>query len=530
MSNHIYKAGAYIRLSREDGNKFEESNSIKNQRELIKQYIDEQDDISIYEYYADDGKTGTNFDRPGFQKLIKDMNDRKIDCIIVKDLSRFGRNYIEVGRYLDYIFPTMNIRFIAITDNVDNVKNPESVNNVIVPFKNLINDEYCRDISRKIKKVMEVKRLNGEKTGGNAPYGYIVNDKKYVIDEEVVDILRMIFDLCISGESTSKIAAKLNEQKIDSPYVHILKLKGKEPSEEYYWSSSKINTILKNRVYCGDLMQGKTRTLSNKVKVSVPVPKEDWIISKNAHEAIIDKDTFEKANLALQSRATAKGTKKNSFPTIFKGHLKCYDCKKTMVKNSCAILKNGICITYQCITYRRMSKKLCPSHQIKNDELVNLVSSKINEDIEKLVNFENQKLYKLNDDEELKKVREEMSKKSCKLDEIIKLSRNILYDLKKNLITKDDYDFYSKNYEEQITELNKELNNLKDKEFILTNEERTIREFIKKFKGYRNFKTLTETIINDLVETIYIKVDKTIEIKYLDQDVYDLIMKKDLEG
>ena len=243
MSNHIYKAGAYIRLSREDGNKFEESNSIKNQRELIKQYIDEQDDISIYEYYADDGKTGTNFDRPGFQKLIKDMNDRKIDCIIVKDLSRFGRNYIEVGRYLDYIFPTMNIRFIAITDNVDNVRNPESVNNVIVPFKNLINDEYCRDISRKIKKVMEVKRLNGEKTGGNAPYGYIVKDKKYVIDEEVVDILRMIFDLCISGESTSKIAAKLNEQKIDSPYVHILKLKGKEPSEEYYWSSSKINTL-----------------------------------------------------------------------------------------------------------------------------------------------------------------------------------------------------------------------------------------------------------------------------------------------
>ena len=123
-----------------------------------------------------------------------------------------------------------------------------------------------------------------------------------------------------------------------------------------------------------------------------------------------------------------------------------------------------------------------------------------------------------------------MSKKSCKLDEIIKLSRNILYDLKKNLITKDDYDFYSKNYEEQITELNKELNNLKDKEFILTNEERTIREFIKKFKGYRNFKTLTETIINDLVETIYIKVDRTIEIIYLDQDVYDLIMKKDLEG
>lgn len=209
MSKDIYKAGAYIRLSREDGNKYEESNSLKNQREIIKQYLENVDDISIYDYYADDGKTGTNFDRPGFQRMIKDMYDNKINCVIVKDLSRFGRNYIEVGRYIDYIFPSMNIRFISINDYIDNVKNPDSISNVIVPFKNLMNDEYCRDIAKKIKKVKEVQRLNGELTSGLAPYGYLVKDKKYIIDEEASAVVKKIFDLYLGGLSTSKIAYKL---------------------------------------------------------------------------------------------------------------------------------------------------------------------------------------------------------------------------------------------------------------------------------------------------------------------------------
>lgn len=146
-----WNVGIYIRLSQEDGDK-EESNSVTNQRELINSYISEDKELNVYDYYIDDEWSGTNFDRPGFQRMMKDMYDKKIDCIIVKDLSRFGRNYIEVGRYIDYIFPSMGIRFISINDNIDNVKNPESLNSVIVPFKNLMNDEYCRDIARKVKK------------------------------------------------------------------------------------------------------------------------------------------------------------------------------------------------------------------------------------------------------------------------------------------------------------------------------------------------------------------------------------------
>ena len=317
MDKEIYKAGAYIRLSREDGNKFEESNSIKNQRDLINEFIDEQDDISIYGYYSDDGRTGTNFDRPGFQRMMKDMYDKKIDCIIVKDLSRFGRNYIEVGRYIDYIFPSMGIRFISINDNIDNVKNPESLNSVIVPFKNLMNDEYCRDIARKVKKVKEVQRLNGEITSGSAPYGYLLKDKNYVIDLEVKDIITMIFEMCIAGESSTKIAYKLNEENIDCPKEHFCKRNNVEHSKKYYWDSTKISNILKNEVYCGTLVQGKTTTLNNKVRVSVPVPKEDWIRVENHHEPIIDKETKKKAQECILSRTTATKLKRNVFNSIF---------------------------------------------------------------------------------------------------------------------------------------------------------------------------------------------------------------------
>ncbi len=523
MDKKIYKAGAYIRLSREDGNKFEESNSIKNQRDLINEFIDEQDDISIYGYYSDDGRTGTNFDRPGFQRMMKDMYDKKIDCIIVKDLSRFGRNYIEVGRYIDYIFPSMGIRFISINDNIDNVKNPESLNSVIVPFKNLMNDEYCRDIARKVKKVKEVQRLNGEITSGSAPYGYLLKDKNYVIDLEVKDIITMIFEMCIAGESSTKIAYKLNEENIDCPKEHFCKRNNVEHSKKYYWDSTKISNILKNEVYCGTLVQGKTTTLNNKVRVSVPVPKEDWIRVENHHEPIIDKETFKKAQECILSRTTATKLKRNVFNSIFRGYLKCYDCKKNMVKTSCNKYKDKTYLVYNCFTYKRMSKKLCLSRSIKYEELMSKVIEKINSDTEFLIDFEINKLDSMHDNEELVKIADEISLKNKRMEELENLKKEILYDLKKDLITNDDYDFYFETYNNEMKKLLKELNKLKEKEFTLSHDKRIIKDFIRCFKKYRNLDELNEKILEELIEVIYVKSDKSIEIIYLNNDVYEMI-------
>jgi len=524
MNNEVYKAGAYIRLSREDGNKFEESSSLKNQREIIKQYLKERNNITIYDYYADDGKSGTNFERPGFQRMIKDMYDKKIDCIIVKDLSRFGRNYIEVGRYIDYIFPTMNIRFIAINDNVDSFENPESVNNAMFSFKNIINDEYARDISRKVKKVKEVKRLNGEVTSGSAPYGYLVKDGQYVIDKEAAEIVKMIFDLYLNGLSTSKISAKLNDEKIDSPKVHLNKIKNIESSKDYYWYSSKISAILKCRNYIGELLQGKTTTLNNKVKVSVPIKRENWIVTKNHHKPIIDKDTFEKVQEKINENATRKVVN-HKYPSIFKGYLKCYDCKKTMVKR-CSNYHNKTFLYYDCLTYRRMSKKLCSSHTISDKEIKELVLENVLKDIEYLMNFEKNKSIEYTNNDELEQVKKDIKTISEKTLCVNKMINNTLYDLKSQLISLDDYNYYSNQYENELSELNKTLNELKDKEFMLSQEERIIKNFITKFKKYIGIDEMTEEVVKDLIDTIYIMKDRKISIKYIDNDVFELIKKK----
>ena len=172
VKSYQYKAAIYIRLSVEDGDK-EESNSITNQRMLLNQFLKDNSDIEVYDYYTDDGFSGTTFNRPGFEKLLEDLYEKKFNTVIVKDLSRLGRNYIEVGNYIEKVFPLYNIRFIAVNDQIDSIKNPESVNSIIVPFKNLINDEYCRDISNKIKAVLNVKMKKGEYVGAYAPYGYI---------------------------------------------------------------------------------------------------------------------------------------------------------------------------------------------------------------------------------------------------------------------------------------------------------------------------------------------------------------------
>ena len=527
MSKDIYKAGAYIRLSREDGNKYEESNSLKNQREIIKQYLENVDDISIYDYYADDGKTGTNFDRPGFQRMIKDMYDNKINCVIVKDLSRFGRNYIEVGRYIDYIFPSMNIRFISINDNIDNVKNPDSISNVIVPFKNLMNDEYCRDIAKKIKKVKEVQRLNGELTSGLAPYGYLVKDKKYIIDEEASAVVKKIFDLYLGGLSTSKIAYKLNDEKIDSPKVHLNKLKNKKDiNNNVYWCTSKVNKILKCRNYIGELIQGKTTTLSNKVKVSTKVDEDNWVVIKNHHEPIIDIDTFNKVQDKLNENKNGNFIR-NSYPSIFKGYLKCYDCKKAMVKMTCNKYNDKIYFNYDCLTYRRISKNLCSTHLITYDKLKQVVLEQITNDIDYLVKFEQNNNIEYSNSDDLIKIKKDIDNTTDEIKSINKMNNSLLHDLKDNLITIDDYKYYSASYDDKLSILNKKLNELKDQEFMYSQEERMIKDFILKFKKYIGIKELTEDIIKDLIEIIYIKKENKIEIKYLDQEVFDEIKDKE---
>ncbi len=211
-----WKVGVYCRLSSEDGDNAE-SDSIKNQREIITYYLKNEDNLKIVECYADDGYSGTSFHRPEFKRMFNDIVNGKINTVVVKDLSRFGRNYIEVGNYIEQIFPLYNIRFIAINDNVDSYKDPKSINNVIVPFKNLMNDEYARDISNKVRSVLLTKSKNGEFVGGTTPYGYKKNPEniyQLIIDEDEAKNVRLIYEMALNGDGTLKICQYLNNNNI----------------------------------------------------------------------------------------------------------------------------------------------------------------------------------------------------------------------------------------------------------------------------------------------------------------------------
>ena len=270
----MWNVGVYIRLSQEDGDK-EESNSVINQREIITSFVKENSDLKLFDYYIDDGYSGTNFDRPGFKKLIDDVENNKINCIVVKDLSRFGRNYIEVGNYLEQIFPVSNIRFISINDYIDSYKEPESLNSIIVPFKNLMNDEYSRDISQKVKYALNTRKRNGEFMGSVVPYGYLRSEEdkhKLIVDENLREVIKKIFSLALTGIGTTIIARKLNDENILSPgeyKVQVLKLKGnfRKKDKQSFWTDSSVASILRNRIYLGEMVQCKYKKISYKMLV-----------------------------------------------------------------------------------------------------------------------------------------------------------------------------------------------------------------------------------------------------------------------
>ena len=282
LNTKIYNADLYLRLSKEDGDK-EESDSITNQKELILDYLKTMEDIKIHEIRVDDGYSGVNFDRPAFQQMLEDIKTGKVDCVITKDLSRFGRNHIEVGKYLEKIFPYLGVRFIAINDNYDSAKSDTQTDNIIIPFKNLINDAYCRDISIKIRSNLEVKRKKGDFVGAFAPYGYRKSEadkNRLQIDEEAAETVRRIFRMYLQGSSAYRIAEVLNGEDMLTPMDY-----KKERGSAFYtgfkknlkskWSHVHVLRILGNPVYMGTLIQGKDTTPNYKVKKKVKKEEEN---------------------------------------------------------------------------------------------------------------------------------------------------------------------------------------------------------------------------------------------------------------
>lgn len=332
-------AAMYLRLSREDSEwkkeNYSESNSIGNQRALILEYLCRQPDMELYDCYVDDGFSGSNFCRPGFQRMMKDAEEGNINCVIVKDLSRFGRDYIETGRYVQKIFPKLGIRFVAVTDCYDSFFADAGMKNIVLPVKNFINDSYCRDISIKVKSQLEIKRKNGEYIAPFSFYGYKKEGKNLVVDEMAAKIVRQIFYWKIEGIPVFAAAEKLNSLGVLSPaeykkHTGSSYQSGFSSAEKAKWSSSTVKRILTNELYLGHLIQGKTEKINYKVKKSTEKPKSEWIRFENVLEPVISKRVFELAGRFLQTdcRISTSGKKRN----LFSGILFCGDCREQMIR------------------------------------------------------------------------------------------------------------------------------------------------------------------------------------------------------
>ena len=374
LTNKTYKAGAYLRLSIEDDNKEDESVSIKNQRAFIKDYAT-RNNIEIFDYYVDDGYSGGNFDRPGFKRLINDINSGIIDCVITKDMSRLGREFIETGNYVFKYFPEHNVRYIAILENYDTL-NPNGAEDIL-PFKAVINDMYLKDISKKIKSVRHDMMAKGEFVSGTVPYGFKrseENNKKLVIDEYAANIVKRIFEMKDDAMTDSMIARKLTDEGILPPNVY----NGRNIKKTFttnLWKSSTVTDILKNEVYIGTLTQGKYQRVSLKSKKKRILPKSKWIVVKNALPQIIPNELFERVN----APRVKSNTRYRTYDYLLKGLVFCADCGGAMTTRRVKGWADKTQITpiYLCKNYVRYRNGVCSMHYYREEDLNNLVIHEI---------------------------------------------------------------------------------------------------------------------------------------------------------
>lgn len=447
----IFHTAEYIRISKEDGDKAE-SDSIKNQKKLLNDYIKEKTDFSVYDVYIDDGFSGTNFNRPAFCRMMHDIENQKVNCVIVKDLSRFGRDYIDTGKYLERYFPDRNVRFISVTDNIDSFKQSYDM---LLPIKNIFNEQYARDISGKIHAAVSTKQKAGEFIGAFASYGYkksLADKNKLVTDPYAAKIVKRIFALYLQGFGKTRIAGILNEEGILCPSEY-KKVNGENYKnanrleDTSYWTYSTVNRILQNELYIGNMVQGrKTQRMRGKPHMK---KKEDWIVVPHTHEPIVDKNTWEKVQELLKRRTRNPGLKTNV--TVFAGFLKCGDCGRALVK------KAGKNIRYYCGTYVRYGKQYCSPHMIPHKVLEDMMLGDFKEILKGVENrkelVERVRIESSHSGER----REEKAKVLSELTKVRRLKKAVYEDYKEELISRQEFTAYRQEYAKKEELLEKQM-------------------------------------------------------------------------
>jgi len=531
LNDKIYHAAIYLRLSQEDGDisvsDKNESNSISTQRDLIHAYLQKQADILYVTEFCDDGYTGTNFDRPGFNDMMKAVREKRVDCIVVKDLSRFGRDYIESGKYIQKIFPMLGIRFIAINDGYDSADTGNQSNDFVLPFKNLINDSYCRDISIKSRSNLEVKRRNGEFVNNFAVFGYMrsPDDKhKLVVDEEAAAIVRNIFNWKQEGWNAQQIANHLNKLHFPSPMEYKKKcgqnfrtsFKTKTTAQ---WSAVAVLRILKNPVYTGVLEQGKTTTPNYKVKTKVIKDESKWARVENAHEAIITPAQFELVQVVLGMDTCRAENNDEIYP--FSGMIYCADCQSPMLHR--AATSGGKKYHYYVCSGNKKDKNSCTTHNIKCDLVEEVVLATVQAHISMAIDIDNamSQVDSLDwEQREVRKINAQISAMELDVEKFSRIKLELYEDLKGGLISKEEYYSFKEDYDIRINSIKQQISNLVSQRNAIEGGLTSAQGWFAQFRKYENIEKLTRLAIVSLIERVEINDNKDIHVKFRHADQF----------
>ena len=529
-----WKVALYIRLSKEDGDKGE-SYSVTSQREILLEYLKSHSEFELYDIYVDDGWSGTNFDRPDFKRMMDDVYEGKVNCVVVKDLSRFGRNYADAGNYIDNIFVRLKVRFIALNNGVDSFSdNMNSATQCItIGVQNVINESVAATTSVNIRGTLNVSRKQGKFIGSFACYGYKKdpNDRhKLIIDDEAAEVVRMIYRLFLEGKGVLGIVKTLNALGIPNPAAY-KKLQGLNynhtsgNNNDGTWCDQTVRRILKNEMYIGNMVQGKNTTVSYKIKQCRPVPKSDWIIVEGTHEPIIDKDTFYKVQSLFGTDSFVRKSLLTNEVELFTGLVKCADCHRAMSKKTNRF-DYGTYSYYRCVTNNKRGG--CFPHSVRIDKLEQAVLYTIKAMIKTALELE---AFLLEVEERAKKQPEgnllnrTIDKKIAEREKYKEMSLSLYPDWKSGIITQEEYTKLKESIAEKIRELDQAIEELQKEGTKPSKKDMKDNEFLNHFLQYATIDKLTRPIVVELIDSILVHGNGNITINFKFTDAYEEILE-----
>lgn len=494
----------YCRLSVDDANDGD-SNSIQNQKKILLNYAQENG-YTNYQFFVDDGYSGTTFERPDFKRMIEGIKAGIIKRVIIKDMSRFGRDYLQVGMYTEIMFAEYDIHFIAVNDGVDSQKGE----NDLTPFRNLFNEWYARDCSKKQRAVKRMKGMAGERISTHAPYGYLKGeDGKLVVDEETAPVVKLIFDLCVQGLGIGKIASELTRRKIPTPgTVEFYRTGSKQhycPDSECAWASRTVGTLLSHKEYLGHTVNFKTYSKSYKFKKRLPNPEDQQMVFENTHEAIITQEVWDTVQRIRQHR---RRNQKQDEPGLFSGMLYCADC------GSLLYLSRGVTVSreqerYCCSNYRKHTDS-CSMHYIRAVVLEELILDNLKQTVKFATEHENEfaqcimKRTLAKQQEGVKTLQKMLAAKEHRIKELDGIIKKLYEDNFSGKLSDERYMIFSREYEDEQHTLKSEVEELKSQIEEQTSKVVNINSFLTVAKKYTSFETLTPGMLHELIEKIVV--------------------------